>query len=299
MTLTAELREVPLGRPTRLRNVVCPYCGTSLTKKSRTKEHVIGRKFVPKATLENSWNLILNACVKCNGHKSDLEDDISAITMQPDVLGRHFSDHPQLAQDATRKAARAFSRETGKLVSESTPALEIKGQLAPGLNLTFDFVGQPQVAEHRAFELARLQFQAHFYWITYSHQQNRGWWWKGVYAPILVVSKNDWGNDVAMAFMRNTQGWEHRVLLAGAADGHFNLAIRRNPDVELWSLAVEWNENYRILAACGEEPAIKKFAESIPKLEMTMLSQSARSGLGFRVEKALAEADDTLFAPPG
>jgi hypothetical protein len=56
-------------------------------------------KFVPKGTLENQWNLILNACRNCNGRKADLENDISAITMQPDVLGKHFGDHPQLALD--------------------------------------------------------------------------------------------------------------------------------------------------------------------------------------------------------
>jgi hypothetical protein len=38
----------------------------------------------------------VNACRGCNNDKADLENDISAITMQPDVLGKPFSDHVQL-----------------------------------------------------------------------------------------------------------------------------------------------------------------------------------------------------------
>jgi hypothetical protein len=64
-----------LVRP--LDNVTCPYCGTALTSKTRTKEHVIGRRFVPVGSLDREWNLILQACGPCNRHKADLEDDIS------------------------------------------------------------------------------------------------------------------------------------------------------------------------------------------------------------------------------
>jgi hypothetical protein len=70
--------------------VICPYCGVALSKENSTKEHVLARKFVPKGTLNNQWNLILNACRCCNNSKSDLEDDISAITMQPNMRGDHF-----------------------------------------------------------------------------------------------------------------------------------------------------------------------------------------------------------------
>ena len=87
--------------PIRLANVNCPYCGRDLTDKTRTKEHVISKRFVPKGTFDGSWNLILNACRACNNAKSDLEDDISAITMQPDPFGR-FAD-PKLQSEAERK----------------------------------------------------------------------------------------------------------------------------------------------------------------------------------------------------
>ncbi len=107
--LTKDLNHLPATKPLRLRNVICPYCGVALTKQNSTREHVIGRKFVPKGTLENQWNLILNACHACNNRKADLEDDIAAITMQPDVTGRYFGPHKQLARDAAHKAKRTTS----------------------------------------------------------------------------------------------------------------------------------------------------------------------------------------------
>jgi hypothetical protein len=293
--LTHDLQYLPTNKPTRLKNVVCPYCGVGLSKENTTKEHVVGRKFVPKGTLANQWNLILNACRVCNNHKSDLEDDISAITMQPDVSGRPFGTHEQLALDAVHKRARTFSRYTGKVVADSTPTMEIKYQLAPGVTLTFNMTAQAQIGHERAFALALRHFQGFFYFITYNHDANRGWWWKGHYAPIQSVSKTDWGNDVAVAFMDATQTWEHRVLTI-TADEHFKLAIRKHPTVDIWSLALEWNENYRVLAACGEEAPLREFLAGLPRLQVETVFQTDNSGLQVRTEKVLKQEDDTLFA---
>ena len=35
-----------------LRNLTCPYCGVAIDAKTATKEHVVGRRFVPKGTLD-------------------------------------------------------------------------------------------------------------------------------------------------------------------------------------------------------------------------------------------------------
>jgi hypothetical protein len=74
------------NKATVLRNRTCAYYGCEPPKALRSKEHVIGRKFVPKGSLgNNAWNLILMACEKCNGEKADLEDEISAVSMMVDV----------------------------------------------------------------------------------------------------------------------------------------------------------------------------------------------------------------------
>ncbi|RWN34161.1 MAG: hypothetical protein EOR97_05230 [Mesorhizobium sp.] len=140
--LTHDLSELPSNKAITLRNVICPYCGTGLSKENESKEHVIGRKFVPKGTLQNQWNLIVKACIPCNRAKADLEDDISAITMQPDVMGRHFGGHPQLAEDASHKATKARSRHTGKAVGKSQPTMVIKREIMKGVSATFNFTGR-------------------------------------------------------------------------------------------------------------------------------------------------------------
>lgn len=93
-----------------LNNITCVYCNTLLDEAESTKEHTIGRRFVPKGTLARSWNLIVRACGECNGRKSDLEDDLSAVSMHPDSAGDHARDDEILVSEATRKAAKSSSR---------------------------------------------------------------------------------------------------------------------------------------------------------------------------------------------
>lgn len=103
--------------PSRLivrRSAFCAYCGHAFGPGDRGEnEHVIGRRFVPKGTLANHWNLILSACGPCNDAKAELENDISAITMQPDGLGRHVLDDPRLMPKQSAKPARLASGPDG------------------------------------------------------------------------------------------------------------------------------------------------------------------------------------------
>jgi 5-methylcytosine-specific restriction endonuclease McrA len=89
MTDEPELQHHPADKPLRLRNATCVYCGVEFgPEEKRTKEHVIAREFVPVVDFNGQWNLIVNACCSCNNEKADLEGEIAALTMQPDVLGR-------------------------------------------------------------------------------------------------------------------------------------------------------------------------------------------------------------------
>jgi hypothetical protein len=63
----------------------------------------VSKKLVPKGKLDRQWNLIVRACRDCNRRKSALEDDISAITMQPDTLGIHAVDDIVLIREAVRE----------------------------------------------------------------------------------------------------------------------------------------------------------------------------------------------------
>jgi hypothetical protein len=176
--LTNELRNLPADKPIVLKNLTCPYCGSELDKKTNTKEHVVGRRFVPKGSLSQKWNLILRACNICNNKKSSLEDDISAISMQPNVHGKYPSNHHLLLAEAQRKAKHSFSKTTKKLVSESQANLKVAGTFMGG-EMKIELIAPPQIDEIRAFELARLQITAFFYFITFDHSANIGHFWPG------------------------------------------------------------------------------------------------------------------------
>ena len=50
-TIGKILKSLPDNSVIRLHNVTCVYCGSELTKDITTREHVIGRRFVPKGKL--------------------------------------------------------------------------------------------------------------------------------------------------------------------------------------------------------------------------------------------------------
>ena len=139
-------------------NGTCVYCGIDLTQDTLSKEHVIGKHFVPKGKLQDSWNLIVNACNPCNRKKSDLEDDISAITMQPDAYDRHGHDDEEAKSEAERKGKGSFSRYTKRLVKESRESRTVIGSLGKGINLSIDLsVSQTKGASGGFFIGSRIQ----------------------------------------------------------------------------------------------------------------------------------------------
>jgi hypothetical protein len=98
------------------------YCGAEFSAAvKRTTEHVVARKFVPIRfdDLSGQWKLEGYACGTCNGVKADLEDDIGAITMQPDGFGEYADDSAELRREAARKARGAMSRITRRAVAAS------------------------------------------------------------------------------------------------------------------------------------------------------------------------------------
>jgi hypothetical protein len=106
--LNHTLKELPAHSPILLDNMTCPYCGILLDAEDVTKEHVVGRRFVSKGTLDQRWNLILKACRPCDTRKSDLENDISAVSMQPTAAGQLVRSDQAFVAEGRRKAARTM-----------------------------------------------------------------------------------------------------------------------------------------------------------------------------------------------
>jgi hypothetical protein len=273
------------------------YCGAVLTKQNRTKEHVIGRRFVPKGKLNRQWNLMGWACRSCNNEKSDLEDDISAISMLPDAWGRFAIDDPALVEEAKRKAARSFSRRTRKVVEDSQEGLTVEMPLGSFAHINFNMVCPPQAETDRIFRLAQFQVRAFFYWITYDGKRNQGRFAQGDFYPIIDVLRADWGNPVKRAFVSAVANWDLRVCAIGA-DGFFKLVIRRHPDSPCWSWGVEWNHKIRVVGLFGERSTAVAVSSQLPQLRMMSLLEAPNQYLRYRTDEALSEEDDILFRLP-
>jgi hypothetical protein len=263
--LTEELKELPANQPVKLRNLTCVYCGVVLSNVNSNEEHVIARNFVPKGKLDKQWNLIVRTCEVCNNKKSDLEDDISAITMQPDLHGLHVVHDENLASDSIRKS-KSSSRRTGKPVLESKEELTLNAPFFGG-NIAFGLRSPPQIDQERAFELAHYHITAFFYWLTYDETTKMGNVWDGVYFPVQVTSKKDWGSNLNQAFMKLVSDWQLK-LHRETADGFFKLIIRKQPESECGSWALEWNKNYRVIGFFGNKESMEEFDALLPNPEV-------------------------------
>lgn len=293
--ISNNLKELPLTEVILLDNVTCVYCGIELTPDISTKEHVIGRRFVPKGTLNKQWNLIVRACHECNKQKSNLEDDISAITMHPNAWGKHVDDSDILSKESKRKGKNSYSALTGKPVYKSKEEINIKMPFGKGVVFNFNLTSPPQIEDARVYDLARMHIMAFFYFITFNNSSLKGGFWTGGFYPVLDAQKLDWGNDVHLAFMKSVLNWEPRWIGNGA-DGFFKSAIRRHPNAECWSWAIEWNKNHRIVGFFGDLDAAQKIVATFPKLSAQVLSGDANSNTFYRAEKTLNDNDDVMFS---
>lgn len=292
-----KLRLLPVNSPILLNNKTCPYCGEMIRPAEVTKEHVIGRRFVPRGKLNGYWNLIVWACKACNNHKSKLEDDISAITMQPDCCGRHAVDDDALKKASTRKGVSSISRRTGKPVIESSEEHKIEIPFGPNIEMTFTLVSPPHIAQERKWELARLHLMGFFYFISFDHKNRTGGFWPGDYMPLHEALRSDWGNPVQIGFMEEVSMWGHR-LCAISADGFFKIMIRRHPSAECWSWALEWNQKLRLIGFFGDKEAAELVVEAFQPARGHQIPQGPNRHIGLREEIALREEDDKMFAQP-
>jgi len=291
--------QLPTNRAIVLYNATCAYCGQPFdTSVVKTKEHVIGRRFVPKGILDGQWNLILNACKDCNGDKADLEDDISAISMMPDQFGCYAIDDARLQAEVQRKATKAQSRRTGRAVSDSREQIEIKGSLGAA-TFTFKLTAPAQVEQARLYRLAHYHFRGFFYWLTYQLDRNFGSFIHGAFFPLTVVRRSDWGAPRPRWFMEIARDWQ-LCLCAIGADTFFKVLIRRHPEnLAVWLWALEWNHSMRIVGFAGNEDVIRSLLSSAPDQPNDLRYETDKELTVLRKETSLPEDDDDLFNSVG
>ena len=285
-------------RHIRLRNLNCVYCGNDFTPDDpATREHVIGRRFVPKGTLKNSWNLILNACRKCNHSKSQLEDDISAITMLSDATGHNRINSIQPNSDTLHKANNSISRKTKRSVAESQEHIKTKVIDLKGMKITANFVAPPQIDTKRIHELAYLHALGFFFYISYSEELRKGYFFQGVYQPVSSYSYSNWGDPLHLWFMSSTENW-NIIFKVDTASSFFKAIIRKSPEHNIYSFAVEWNSSMRVTALLGTQENIDIFLKhnSYPEeTRSTTLNIGENESLKITPETALDSEDDNMF----
>ena len=284
---------VPPKRVIRLHNVTCAYCGVQFGPgKPSSKDHVIGRNFVPGGTLKaNDCNLVVMACKACNNEKSDLEDEISAVTLQPALGTQHLDS--TLAQLAARKAQKSVSRLTKKRIQDSNEELSIKTRPMPGMALTFGFIAPPRLMPERVLRLAHFHVQGFVYWHGYDYTRRVGRFMPTGITWGTSSHSRDWGNPVLVAFAQQTHKWQTPIW-GNLASGNFRIAVRRDPNAQAWSFALEWNSALRVIGFFGDATAAHAHVQNFPQPDMQQLGPSIR----FREEVPLNPGSDLMFDVP-
>ncbi|HKO56341.1 MAG TPA: hypothetical protein VJ276_10720 [Thermoanaerobaculia bacterium] len=215
--------------------------------------------------------------------------------MLPDAARSYGDRNVSVADEAVRKAARSRSRQTGKPVAQSSVTQTFEGFPLPGLKMSVTTVGPPQLDDERIFLLAQYQLSGFFYALTYDFAEDRGGFWPGGFFPITYAPRSDWSNPVQMWFMHRVLSWLPRAV-GTFASGFFRIAIRRSPEADVWSWALEWNQNIRVIGFFGEEESALPIKGEMPELPMNVVGTLPGGGvLRMRSEVPLKEEDDVLF----
>jgi hypothetical protein len=285
------------NQPEVLPNVTCCYCRTPLADVVSDTEHVIARRFVPIGTLQKSWNLIAQACKRCNNRKSDLEDDMAVLSLQHYPFDGTDPIYDAHVRECLEKASRTHSRHSKKPVSESIERSTLEMPLGPAV-MTVGLIAAPQVNDDRAFDLANMHAMAFFYLLTYRAEERRGALWPGGgFFTTDVAARSDWGNPIQRWFIDTAAPWHPRLHVT-AAQGFFKVAIRKNPDVPVWSCALEWNEGIRVVAFFGEEEPALAIGREMPRLFTAehVILRSAERITSIRTEVPISSDDDRMFS---
>ena len=291
--MPSDFITLPHNRATRLDNLTCPYCGCRGSPDNPVSdEHVVGRRFVPKGAFAHGWNLIVRACQRCNNDKSDLEDDISAVTLQP-ALGTQHEDSA-LHMEASRKARGSYSRRTGKPVAESHEQHSVEGRVMSSLHASFGFTSPPQLDPERVRKLAAMHLRAFFYLMSYDKDRREGGFIPGDIGHVDQANRLDWGNPLMRGFADLTKAWPLR-LSGLCAREFFKIVLRKEPaDALLWSFALEWNANHRLIGFFGDMDLAQAHVDQLPELQWKQFGRTRR----YRLEIPLDPADDILFSTP-
>jgi hypothetical protein len=279
-------------------NQYCLYCGELVGSGSQVesdKEHLIGRNFVPKGSLDGrSFNFHFRACRECNGRKGDAERHVSSVTL--------FNSPARLSDKevnaiAEHKASRDYHPDKkGVLVRDAHNEHEVKTESGP-MQMTFGLVGPPQVNSTGVRLLACNHVQGLFALLTTEDPRVRE------KSRILLADQchlfgyytyQDWGNPHLVEMTRRVDDWPCYANI-DAANGYFKAILKRSRE-ELggWFWAIEWNKYLRIVGVVNFLYSESSLFDGLPDLGW----QGLPDGKGkrrYRKQVPLLPESDTLF----
>jgi hypothetical protein len=276
-------------------NIHCLYCDTFLgpgTTATVTKEHLIGRRFVPKGSLDSGqrFNFIFSACDECNGHKARFEDHVSAVCM---MWSRRAAEEPSFLAEAFRKTANSYHPlRPGVKIADASEHPRISGSFGDA-NVQMTFAAPPRIDQSHVSGLAAMHVQALYSLATTRDHRSRESLKRLAPTNIWILDwypASDWGNP-ALVEARKRITRRPPVITVNAAEGAFRATLRRDYAEQPWCWALEWNHAIRVIGAIGDFDSPPSVLAGIQPPRWTPLADGWR----FRPEVPAAEPDD-LFS---
>jgi hypothetical protein len=277
-------------------NKVCLYCNEQFDGSTNvaTKEHLIGRNFVPRGSLNGgrSFNFIFDACSECNNDKAALEGHVSAITQ---FLSQSIAENSAFADRAGKKSRGEIHPWTKKPVADSVHEWKIE---TPGMS--FGFVGPPQPDRKMVRRLALRHVQGMFALVTNPDRTAKPLTllYPGSVWVVGEYLRGDWGNTQAKAAHDRTRNWGVRAALT-TASGFFRFILRRDAaEIGTWFWAVEWNDAMRVVGGISPDAKRPSFMEDLPELHWLQMATSNGGVFRTRREEPLDVDRDNMFSSP-
>lgn len=278
-------------------NQWCLYCGKYIGLRSSVesnKEHLIGRSFVPRGTLdENAFNFIFRSCKKCNGEKSNIERHISSTTL---INSPGRAEDSNVNEIAINKAKKDYHhKHKGKAVINSCGQQNIQ----VGNFIKFGFVSPPQVDNEYTKLLAFRQIQGLFSLVTSKNPTSKE-------TTRLLPSKHflffesynerDWGNPKIIELIKRTKEWPCICQIL-TANGYFKAMLRQSSgSKEGWFWSLEWNKYLRVVGGIYNGESIQNIFKDLPELDWQDMGKQSDASMRVRKEYPL-EVQDELFLP--
>lgn len=274
-------------------NQHCLYCGAFVGSGSATasnEEHLIGRRFVPKGTMENAFNFSFRCCLFCNGRKAEIERHISSFSL---LRSPSLATNEIARRSAATKASNDFHPETKVRMGDAIEKQTLEFKFG-GATFTFGLTGQTPAATNYIPELAAYHIQGLFSLLTAcgpppDHQIRL--------LPIDQIQvqgfhpHSDWGNPQLVEIIRRTASLPLCASLHSGQD-HFRACLRRSEN-DGWFWALEWNKSLRVVGSIYTAGETSPLFMELPELRWRNLPDGSGR---MRQEQHSPDLGELLFS---